>query len=139
MVQFNFTYDPSVTLEQRVGFELAAAIWSTYLTDDVTVNLHIGAADSLGENGQAVGGAIPILHGQNYGVYQEYVSNDATSHHDDQALESLQEGNTTDFLVNGQIVDGNNDILLTSAQAKALGMDEALTLDNGSTWDRDLV
>ena len=139
MVQFNFTYDPSVTLEQRVGFELAAAIWSTYLTDDVTVNLHIGSSDSLGENGQAVGGAIPILHEQNYGVYQQYASNDATSHHDDQALESLQEGNTTDFLVNGQIVDGNSDILLTSAQAKALGMDEALTLDNGATWDRDLV
>ncbi|MEO1620017.1 MAG: NF038122 family metalloprotease, partial [Cyanobacteria bacterium J06632_3] len=139
MVQFNFTYDPSVTLEQRVGFELAAAIWGTYLTDDVTINLHIGSSDSLGENGQAVGGAIPILHEQNYGVYQEYASADASSEHDDQALESLQTGNTTDFFVNGQVVDGNNDILLTSAQAKALGMDEALTLDNGTTWERDLV
>ncbi|MEM9092399.1 MAG: NF038122 family metalloprotease, partial [Cyanobacteria bacterium P01_F01_bin.53] len=139
MVQFNFTYDPSVTLEQRVGFELAAAIWSTYLTDDVTINLHIGSSDSLGNNGDAVGGAIPILHEQNYGIYQEYASADASSDYDDQAVESLQTGNTTDFLVNGQIVDGNSDILLTSAQAKALGMDEALTLDNGSTWDRDLV
>ncbi|MBX2861926.1 MAG: NF038122 family metalloprotease, partial [Leptolyngbyaceae cyanobacterium MAG.088] len=139
MVQFNFTYDPNISLEQRVGFELAAMIWATYLTDDITVNLHIASSDSLGENGSAVGGAIPFFQEQNYGVYQEYLAADATSDSDEQALDSLQEGNTTDFLVNGDIVDGNSDILLTSAQAKALGMDEAIALENGGTWDRNLV
>ena len=151
MVQFNFTYDPSISLEQRVGFELAAMIWSTYLTDDVTINLHIAGSNNLGENGQAVGGAVPILHEQNYAIYQEYAAADATSEHDESALNSLQEGNTVDFLINNQVVDGNTDILLTSAQAKALGMDEAIVLNNGngnshgnangpsSTWDRDLV
>ncbi|MFK8185517.1 MAG: NF038122 family metalloprotease [Phormidesmis sp.] len=139
MVQFKFTYDPSIALEQRVGFELAAMIWSSYLTDDVTVNLHIASSDSLGEDGQAIGGAIPILHAQNYGVYQEYAEADATSDVDASAIEHLQDGNTVDFLVDGQVVDGNTNILLTSAQAKALGMDEALSLENGGTWDRDLV
>lgn len=139
MVQFNFTYDPNVSLEQRVGFELAAMIWSSYLTDDVTVNLHIASSDSLGENGDAVGGAVPIFHEQTYGVYQEYAEADASSETDQEAIESLQDGNTVDFLIDDQVVDGNTDILLTSAQAKALGMDEALTLENGSTWDRDLV
>ncbi|MBX2866166.1 MAG: NF038122 family metalloprotease, partial [Leptolyngbyaceae cyanobacterium MAG.088] len=139
MVQFNFTYDPSISLEQRVGFELAAMIWSSYLTDDITVNLHIASSDSLGEGGEAVGGAIPIFHEQNYGIYQEYAEADATSDTDDEAIESLQGGNTVDLLVGDQVIDGNTDILLTSAQAKALGMDEAITLDNGSTWDRDLV
>ncbi len=138
MVHFNFTYAPDVTLEQRIGFELAAKIWSTYLTDDVTINLHIASSDSLGD-GTAVGGALPLFQEQNYGVYQEYLAADATSASDAQALESLQEGNTTDFLVNNQIVDGNTDILLTSAQAKALGMDNTLTLENGTTWERDLV
>lgn len=74
MVQFSFTYDPSISLEQRVGFELAAAIWGTYLTDDITVSLHIGSSDNLGADGSAVGGAVPMFYEQNYGVYQEYRS-----------------------------------------------------------------
>ena len=94
MVQFNFTYDPSISLEQRVGFELAAMIWSTYLTDDATINLHIANSSSLGEDGQAVGGAVPILHEQNYAIYKEYAEADATSEHDESALNSLQDGNT---------------------------------------------
>ncbi len=145
MVQFNFTYDASVSLEQRVGFEMAAAIWSQYLTDDVTVQLHIGLSDSLG-NGSAVGGAIPVFHDQNYGVYQAYATHDATLSAvgegpsvDQQAMANLQLGNTTDFVMNGEIVDGNSAILLTSAQAKALGMESAIALKNGTIWSRDLV
>ena len=53
--------------------------------------------------------------------YQEYAQADATSATDAEALASQQEGNTVDFLIDDQIVDGNTDILLTSAQAKALG------------------
>ncbi|MEM8806617.1 MAG: NF038122 family metalloprotease, partial [Cyanobacteria bacterium P01_G01_bin.38] len=138
MVQFNFTYDPGVSLEQRVGFELAAAIWSTYLTDDVTINLQISAVTNL-DNGQAVGGAIPIFHEQNYGVFQAYVAQDGTSEEDNQANQLLQDGNTVDVMIDGELVDGNTEIMLTSAQAKALGMTDALVLEDGSTWDRDLV
>ncbi|MEM6451125.1 MAG: NF038122 family metalloprotease [Cyanobacteria bacterium P01_D01_bin.105] len=139
MVQFNFTYDPSISLEQRVGFELAGMIWSSYLEDDVEINLHIASSARLGQDGQAVGGAIPIFHEQNYGIYQEYAEEDADSDIDEEAIEHLQDGNTVDFLVGEQVVDGNTNILLTSAQAKALGMDEALELEDGGTWDRDLV
>jgi Ca2+-binding RTX toxin-like protein len=138
MVNFNLIYDPNVSLEQRIGFEMAAAIWSTFLSDDVTINLRVGATTGL-DNDQAVGGAIPIFHEQNYGVYQEYVAQDATSAEDAAANTSLQDGNTVDVLVNGEVVDGNTSIMLTSAQAKALGMTEALVLEDGTTWDRDLV
>ena len=138
MTQFNFLYDPNVSLEQRIGFEMAAAIWSSFLLDDVTINLRIGATDSL-DNNQAVGGAIPIFHEQNYGVYQAYLEQDATSAEDAEANASLQTGNTVDVLIGGTVIDGNTNIMLTSAQAKALGMTDALQLDNGTTWDRDLV
>ncbi|MEL6262526.1 MAG: NF038122 family metalloprotease [Cyanobacteria bacterium J06626_6] len=145
MVQFNFTYDASVGIEQRIGFEMAAAIWSSVLKDDIAVNLHIGATNGL-DNEKAVGGAVPILHKQNYGVFQEYYQQDATlsteedsPSADEQAIESLQTGNTVALSIDGEVVDGNSTILLTSAQAKALGMDKAITLDNGTTWDRDLV
>ncbi|MEO1387766.1 MAG: NF038122 family metalloprotease [Cyanobacteria bacterium J06634_6] len=138
MVQFNFTYDANVSIEQRIGFQMAAAIWSSFLTDDIEVNLHIGATDGL-DNGNAVGGAIPIFHNQTYGVFGEYYEKDISSSADDQADESLQSGNTVDLSVNGELVSGNTEILLTSAQAKALGMDQAVTLSNGTTWDRNLL
>ena len=145
MVNFNFTYDLNVSLEQRIGFEMAAAIWSSFLTDNVTINLQIGAVDTLGDNGQAVGGAIPIFHETHYGVYQEYLEQDATSEEDNQVLDALQAGNTVDVVVDGQVVDGNTDIMLTRAQAKALGMEEALSLGNegddasSGTWDRNIL
>ena len=136
MAQFNFTYDPNVSLEQRIGFQMAAAIWSTFLLDDVDINLHIGANEGL-DNNQAVGGAIPIFHEQHYGVYQEYVEQDITSVEDTEASASLQDGNTVDVLINGEVIDGNTTILLTSAQAKALGMVSPLVLGDDDDDDDD--
>lgn len=138
MTYFHFTYDPNVSLEQRLSFEFAASIWSQVLLDDVTVNLHIVSTDNL-NNGQAVGGAIPLFHEQNYGIYQEYVQQDATSVEDTTVISSQQDGNTVDVLIGDEVVDGNNTIMLTSAQAKALGMDQGLQLANGTHWNRDLV
>ncbi|NJN22481.1 MAG: hypothetical protein HC812_16515 [Leptolyngbya sp. RL_3_1] len=139
MAQFNFTYDPNVTLEQRVGLKMAAAIWSKLLKDVVSLNLRIGATSELGENGQAVGGAIPIFHDTHYGAYQAYLAADATSAEDDSVVNALQAGNTLDITVNGEQVDGNTELMLTRAQAKALGMEAALVLADGSTWDRDVL
>ena len=143
MVKFNFSFDASVSVEQRIGFELAGMIWSSFLKDDVSVNLHIGSKKTL-ENEKAVGGAVPLFHDQTYGVFKEYLAQDATaiaegSSPDATAIAALQQGNTVDLLRDQEVVDGNTDILLTSAQAKALGMDLAITLENGAVWDRDLV
>ncbi|MEM6255278.1 MAG: PEP-CTERM sorting domain-containing protein, partial [Cyanobacteria bacterium P01_D01_bin.156] len=76
MVRFKFSYDPGISIEQRIGFELAARIWGTYLTDDIAVNLHIVSTDAL--EGDAIGGAIPIFHQQHYGVLTEYLEQDIT-------------------------------------------------------------
>ena len=138
MVQFNLTYDLNVTLEQHLGFEMAALIWSQYLTDDTHINLHISAVDGL-DNDQAVGGAVPIFHEVHYGAYQAYLASDASSEADDSVLEALQEGNTVDFWVDEELVDGNTTLMLTRAQAKALGMDEALLLEDGGAWTHDMV
>ncbi len=138
MANFNLTYDLDVTLEQRLGFEMAAQIWSQFLTDDTQINLHISAASDLND-GQAVGGAVPIFHEVHYGVYQEYLALDATSEEDASVLDALQDGNTVDVWVDGELVDGNTTIMLTRAQAKALGMDETLVLEDGSTWTHDML
>ena len=138
MAQFNLTYDLNVTLKQRLGFEMAALIWSQYLTDDTNINLHISAVDSLND-AAAVGGAVPIFHEAHYGVYQAYLALDASSEADDSALGTLQEGNTVDVWLDEELVDGNSTLMLTRAQAKALGMDEALPLANGGAWTHDIL
>ena len=138
MVSFNLTFDLNVSLEQRIGFTLAAALYENLFTDTTPINIHIGATDSM-DNDKAVGGAVPIFHEVHYGVYQQYLANDVSSDADHSALEALQDGNTVDVLIDGQRVDGNTKITLTRAQAKALGMTEALVLEDGSTWTRDMV
>ena len=37
MVQFNFTYGPGISVEQRTGSELAARIWGVYLSEMSTM------------------------------------------------------------------------------------------------------
>ena len=143
MVSFNFTFDDAVSYDQRVAFELAARIWGTYLTDDVVVNLHIASTDGL--DGNAVGGAVPFFYDQLYGIYQGYAeaditaSSDSTQSVDQQAFDSLQQGNTTALLLDGSVIESNTTLAITSAQAKALGMSGGLLLENGNTWERNLV
>ncbi len=127
MLKINYFNLGEISLEQMIGFEMAGLMWGQYLTDDVTLNIGVQTSTTLEE--YVIGGAIPITYEQNYGIYQEYLQNDITSADDDLAYYYLQDGNTVDFMVDGQIIDGNSQILLTSAQAKALGMDEALDLD----------
>nr|MDJ0619957.1 NF038122 family metalloprotease [Calothrix sp. MO_192.B10] len=127
MAIFNYQYSLDMSIEEMLSFELAGLIWGQYITDDIQININVDLSNSLGEN--VIGGALPVMHEQNYGIYQEYLQRDITSSDDEQVYYYLQDGNTVDFLYNGQVIDGNSQILLTSAQMKALGMDEALDLD----------
>ncbi|MEM7770289.1 MAG: NF038122 family metalloprotease, partial [Cyanobacteria bacterium P01_A01_bin.37] len=127
MAQFNFQYHSSIPLDQMIGFEMAGRIWSHYLTDDVTINIDVYGSDALPDN--VLGGAIPTFHQQHYGLFNQYLASDITSADDALAYSSIQQGNTADLAYSGDIVEGNTELLLTSANAKALGMDEAITLD----------
>ncbi|MBE9041308.1 PEP-CTERM sorting domain-containing protein [Oscillatoriales cyanobacterium LEGE 11467] len=42
---FDFTYAPGTTLEQMLGFEVAANVWSNFLVDDANVNLFVEVVD----------------------------------------------------------------------------------------------
>ncbi|MEO0705021.1 MAG: NF038122 family metalloprotease [Cyanobacteria bacterium J06649_5] len=138
MVQFNLTYDQNISLEQRVAYQVAANILKRFLTDDTVVDIHFVGTSGL-NGGNAVGGAIPIFHTVNYGILSEYLAQDASSYIDDQSVMHLQDGNTIDLSAYGEIIDGNTEINLTTAQAEALGMDKALFLSNGAVWDRDVL
>ncbi|NJM99869.1 MAG: hypothetical protein HC800_24465, partial [Phormidesmis sp. RL_2_1] len=138
MVKFNLTYGHNISLEQRVVFEVAARILGQFITDTTTVDIHILGASGLNE-GKAVGGAVPLFHTVHYGVLKQYIEQDSSSYIDAQSVLHMQNGNTVDLSAYGEVIDGNTEILLTRAQAEALGMNKPLILENGSVLDRYVI
>ena len=126
-MKINFIYSPDVSLEQMIGYEMAAIIWGQLFTDDIEVNILAKTTDQLDAN--VIGGAIPEFHEQHYALFLQYFEADITSADDQAAYDALQQGNTVDFLLNGDLIGGNTKLKLTTALAKALGMDEAISLD----------
>ena len=126
-MEINFIYDPNVSLEQMIGYEISSIIWGQLFTDDTKVNILAQGSDQLDAN--VIGGAVPEFHEQHYALFLQYYEADITSAEDQAAFDALQEGNTIDFLLNGDLVDGNTKLKLTTALAKALGMEEAISLE----------
>ena len=127
MVNFNFSFDPGTTLQQMVGFETAGRIWSSYLTDPITVNLQVGVSSSLGSN--IIGGALPGMNAsQNYSSFTSALKADATSTDDQTALTQFFGSTfsaTYQVTLSGtaaQMVGISNSLNLTRADAKALGL-----------------
>ncbi|OLT59655.1 NF038122 family metalloprotease [Moorena bouillonii] len=124
-IDFDFSYQPGTSLKQMLGFEMAGQIWSYYLTDDITVKIHVEMTDALPSN--ILGGALPGLQqNKNYGTYRQKLYSDRTSVDDYTAYNNLQahqysDGNTRYHSVfeSGQ---GwyNKNISLTNANAKAI-------------------
>nr|MDJ0682786.1 NF038122 family metalloprotease [Xenococcaceae cyanobacterium MO_167.B52] len=121
MVNINFHYSPDVSLAQMIGYEMAALIWGQLFTDNINVDILATSTNSLDAN--VIGGATPEFHEQHYALFLQYFEADITSADDQEAYDALQQGNTVDFLLNGDLVDGNTKLKLTTALAKALGMD----------------
>ena len=150
-MEVNFSYAPGTSLEQMIGFEIAGKIWSEYLADDVSVNIHVETTEQL--PGSAIGGALPGLKtNQSYKTWRNHLANDQTSTDDQLALTHLQsddDGFTA--LINGAAVEDNSKLRMTRANAKAVGMlksdDQALdgvilmsNLTNESvSWDYDFL
>jgi hypothetical protein len=88
MATFNFTFDPGTTLQQMVGFEIAGRVWSSYLTDNTTINIHAGMSSSLGTN--VIGGALPGIQANvQYQTYRDRFAADRKSTDDNTAYNNL--------------------------------------------------
>ena len=137
MVTFNFSFQPGTSLQQMIGFEIAGRVWGQYLTDNATVNIHVGMGNLA--NG-ILGGAIPAFKvGQSFSSAQFIFSSDATSVDDQTALKGL--GNSSTFLSSFDLRDPSRNLIardvsitgstisLTTANAKALGSPASSTLD----------
>ncbi|NEO41848.1 MAG: hypothetical protein F6J90_38215 [Moorea sp. SIOASIH] len=148
-IDFDFSYQPGTTLEQMLAFEMAGEIWSYYLTDDVTVKIHVEMTDGLPSN--ILGGALPGLQkNKNYKTFRKKLKSDRTSEDDYIAYDSLQEhqysdGNTR---YHGVFESGegwyNKNIALTNANAKAIKyhsnnslLDGYIVMNDTFNWSYD--
>lgn len=160
---FNFSFAPGTSLQQMLGFEIAGRIWDTYLTDNVTINLHVGVSSSLPTN--TIGGALPGISANHAFIdIKNRLTADVTSADDQAAIGNLngRSGKKEDFKAYYDMFDssGNNtgtstitrNFNITRANAKALGVsfaDGAIALDgvimfgslSGSayTWSYDFT
>ncbi|MGA7933218.1 MAG: NF038122 family metalloprotease [Kovacikia sp.] len=135
MVTFNLGFAPGTTLQQMVGFETAAKVWSSYLTDNLTLNLYVGVSSSLPSN--VIGGALPgISASQSYNSIKSALIADAKSTDDQTATKTLPSNQITarfDLISangsNNQVEAQSKTLNLTTANAKAMGR----ALPNGGT------
>lgn len=119
---FDFTYAPGIASEQIIGFEMAGQIWSSYLTDDVTVRIHVESTDELPEN--IVGAAMPGKNKKvDYDKLWKKMSEDITSSEDLLAFNNLPSTEKEfSVLIDGVELDKTKEFKLTNANAKALDL-----------------
>jgi hypothetical protein len=123
---FDFSYAPGTTQEQILGFEMAGQIWSSYFTDNVTVNIHVEMSNQLPTN--VIGGALTGIEANyKYGDFLKDINNDITSSDDYTASTNIQDhkgkfgvqltGVNKDNLIKDVAI-----ISMTRANAKALNI-----------------
>jgi hypothetical protein len=153
MLNFNFTYAPGTTLQQMVGMEMAGRLWSSYLKDPVTINIHVGVVSSSTLPTNVIGGALPgIQADQQVGTVRDRLTVEAGNLNYAAALSGSYDGRSfddkvaatwnkgtklstyVDFTVDGEF---DSDLFQTStlnvnrANAKAMG----LSVSNTSSLD----
>lgn len=150
--QFDFTYAPGISSEQIIGFEMAGAIWSSYLQDDVTARIYVESTDQLPEDvvGAALAGKKKKV---DYDKLWKEMSDDLTSSDDLLAFDNLPSTNKEfSVMVNGVELDKTKEFKLTNANAKALDLldDDSKKLDgyivvndltggSAAGWDYDAL
>ena len=120
-VNFNFSYASGVTTQQMVAMETAGKIWSDYLTDDITVNLHIETTNQLANN--VIGGALPgFLTEVNYSDFRSSLDNTS---YNNSSLKIENGVEKFDVRINAGFdiyTEDSSTLNMTRANAKALGL-----------------
>jgi hypothetical protein len=123
-LQFNFSYAPGTTLEQMVGFEMAGGMWTNNLGDDIGVNIHVEMSNSF--SGKTIGGSLPgIVAQQRFENYRKNMERDIRSFNDTLAVNSLgikKDGKKFNAMVDGKQIKDIDNVSLTRANAKAMGL-----------------
>lgn len=120
MSEINFSFQTGMPLEYMAVFEAAGRVWSSYLTDDVTINIHVDISDSLPEN--VIGGALPAFVEKDFGSFNKYFERDISSWNDQTAFDTgLYDGQKFQATVDGFRLGHLRELTMTTANAKTLG------------------
>ena len=120
----NFSYGDGTTIEQMSAFEAAGDVWSTYFTDDITLNIHVDMTDLLPDN--VLGGAIPgFINDEDYRRYAVALEADATSQDDVSAYSYIDKNKAQNIKIGDLLIEDVKAIDITRANAKAVGLREA--------------
>ncbi|MDJ0617917.1 MAG: NF038122 family metalloprotease [Calothrix sp. MO_192.B10] len=93
-LKINLTYGANVTQEQKEAAELAALIWESYITDPITVNIHLDMSELPWGK---MGAAIPNLRtNYNYDAFKTKAESEAEL-----------AGQNTDFLAAVELAEQN--------------------------------
>ncbi len=157
VMQFNFSYSQGVSQTQITAFEFAGKIWSSYLTDNITVNLAVDLQSNFPIT-NVIAGSVARANQSLYTTFDNALKADSKSSIDSSAINSkanrggnfaadLQAVNyQTGALINSTQM--GNYMELNSANAKALNLNPtngASVLDGyivmrdltgtGTSWD----
>lgn len=137
-LSFNFSRDPQMDARAVAGFERAGALWSSALTDNVTVNIAIGFADLSTSNPGAIGlSASNQVTFPDYSTIYNALKSDRTSTADYTAVASLSDTSTYNRLINytsdnagsaTPYLNRGSAVTITTANGKALGFSDASLL-----------
>ncbi|MEO0845599.1 MAG: NF038122 family metalloprotease [Cyanobacteria bacterium J06648_1] len=136
-LQFNFSYGDGTSWEQMIAFETAGMMWSDYIKDDMTVNIHVEMTHTLPDN--VIGGALPgMVADVNYTNFRNAYQADITSASDRRSFDSLSlmregqgglgPGGTWEKfearidLGATTLLEDSGELNMTRANAKALGL-----------------
>jgi hypothetical protein len=83
-MQFNFSYAQGVSQTQIAAFEMAGKIWSSYLTDNVTINIAVDVQKDFA--GNTIAGAISRSNDYFFHSYANHLKQDAKTSNDLRAV-----------------------------------------------------
>lgn len=123
-MQVAFSFAPGTTLQQMISFETAGRLWSSHLTDNATINIHVEPSSIL-PVGVAGGALLGIQPDQAYSTWRNRLAADRKTTDDQTAHQNLPR-NLTGFTASIDGVSQTSSTLnLSRANAKALGMRNA--------------
>ena len=144
-ITFNFTYQPGITQQQIEAVELAGNIWSTYLTDNVTANIHFEMTSGVLDN-NVLGGATPAIIKMNYDKFKDGLQSDGTANvnllptsnqGDNYFVKRLQDGSFEHSGYELMQTTANNKALGNDLSGDASGLDGYIQLDLAANWSYD--
>ncbi|NMF59497.1 NF038122 family metalloprotease [Pseudanabaena yagii] len=132
-MQFNFSYSQGVSQTQMTAFEFAGKIWSSYLTDNVTVNIGVDI-QSVFPNDNIIAGSVARANENQYYIFKQALGYDVSSSIDSSAIKSNADIFSSYFNADVQNIDIFNPnklvdssqigtmVELNSANVKALNL-----------------